>query len=439
MTNQPTPHQNPKQEIAEKLRGAKSVLVVSHQGPDADAVGSVLALSRVLGKLGKEVTPLLADDVSEFHWLPGAGEVQAQYRGGRTLKVQIRAPKEQIDSLRYETEPGGLSIIIEPKDEPIRPEAVHVEGPATDFDALVVLDTPAWNYVGEIGLELPGDRPVLVIDHHPTSEKFGSVNWVDSSAASTSEMLLSLIESLGPDLIDAEVATCLYAGLLGDTGGFQNSNTRGGTLSVAAQLVSAGADHPKLVNALLQPSLDPSSLRIWGHALANLRTEPELGLAWSTVSQADILEAGNPEHWGPSLLMGSLLRRVEGARAVLLLTEPEPGIVQASLRVPPSASDKPDVAAFAQSRGGGGHREAAGFRLEQTNLMDVIGEVLPALREYLQSGKLTEAQREQPAQTSPVVPKSSSPEEAIPASAAEHTAPIQPRPEPRVWQPERQE
>jgi bifunctional oligoribonuclease and PAP phosphatase NrnA len=70
MTNQPTPNQNPKQEIAEKLRGAKSVLVVSHQGPDADAVGSVLALSRVLGKLGKEVAPLVADDVSEFHWLP---------------------------------------------------------------------------------------------------------------------------------------------------------------------------------------------------------------------------------------------------------------------------------------------------------------------------------------------------------------------------------
>lgn len=432
MTDQTPRTESPKQQATEAIRRARRIVITAHREPDADAVGSSLALALALRKLGKEAQVILADPVPEsVAWLSGASEIRSEFSGGRTLKVEIAATGEQIESLRYETEGGKLSVIIEPKGEPISPDSVRVRGGASDYDLLVVLDTDHWEHQGETGLER-GASPVVVIDHHASNRSYGDVNWVQSDAASTSEMLLSLIESLGERLIDAEIATNLLAGLLFDTGGFLHDSTRAKTLSVAAQLVSAGADYGRLTRSILTPERQANTLRLWGHALSSLRLEPETGLAWAEVTGADLLEQGNPDSWGVGALMDNLLKTVGGARMVLLLSEPEPGTVVGSLRVPGGQNEAPDASVFARAEGGGGHPVAAGFRKESTSLGEVKGELLPRLREYLKTGRL-----ESPAAGRPAPDLLPSAEDApLPASAAERTAPATDKREPRVWQPD---
>jgi phosphoesterase RecJ-like protein len=313
------------QEVAAASRlihDADRIVVVSHERPDGDAIGSLLACGCALAQAGKTVSPILISGVpSRFQFLPGAGDV-------------------------------GKS-------------------PPAECDLLIALDCGADDRFGFPVDRLPR-RPDINIDHHPTNTHFAPVNIVRPTAAATTEILYELIPDWGLDLTES-VATNLMVGLLTDTIGFRTTNTTARSLRIAADLLELGAPMADLYDrAISQMSLVDA--RYWGPGLSRLASED--GLVWTTLTLEDRRQVGYPGDDDADLV--NVLMTIEEARVVVLFIEQPGGKVKISWR----AQRGIDVSAVATQFGGGGHKPAAGATVAGP-LPDVQQRVLAATRELL--------------------------------------------------------
>lgn len=301
---------------ASALAGATQVAIACHIDPDGDALGSVIALSRFLARNGKKV------------WT-GWGS------------------KEVVVPPQYEFLPGAGALSA-PEAFPDSPE-VFVAADCGDDGRLDLLKGKFRNAATTINL-----------DHHLSNPRFGDINLVEVGAASSSELVYELIRRMD-GVPDTDEATCLYTGIVTDTGRFQHSNTSPATLRAAAALRELGVDHEK-VNAEVYESASFSYLHVLGVVLSRARLDD--GLVWSWLRQEDLrgLDLDETEN-----LIDSLRAVREGKVAVVLKEQPD-RTYKASLR----SRGEVDVSKVAQAFGGGGHARAAGFLWH--------GEIEPAIQ-----------------------------------------------------------
>lgn len=291
---------------------ARRIISPFHIHADPDAVGSALGVYHLLRAVGKDVTVYASD--GEFPastaFLPGAQQI-VRYTGG----------------------------------------------PLPEADLLLALDSSDPPRLGELYANNEGRftaGPTVVIDHHITNTNFGAggANFVDVEAAATAEMIYLLARaadlSLTPD-----AATCLLAGIYGDTLGLQTTSTTPRTLRVVADLLTAGADLSSVVNNLFR-SRSFASVKLWGLVLA--RASWCGATVWSQITPEMLVEAGASD--GESGGAINFLTGTQGARVTVLLHRGEDEW-RAGLR---TLTDRVDVAAIAGQFGGGGHRKAAGCR-----------------------------------------------------------------------------
>ncbi|OGD61678.1 hypothetical protein A3A71_00340 [Candidatus Berkelbacteria bacterium RIFCSPLOWO2_01_FULL_50_28] len=356
----------PKSQSVELIKQANKVLILTHTDPDGDAVGSVLALRIALQKLGKEVEAIFYGRSTDYSNLSGYSEVQqAKLEASNDLVITVDTRNVNDDvKLGYKknAEARQLNIVITPSKGTLLPEDVVVERSVPKFDLLIILDSPTLAMLGTVGEEFPTlfyDSPTVVIDHHATNSYFGKVNWIDMTAASTTEMLVALIESLSRNepLIEEEIATCLLTGLISDTGSFQNLNTTPKSLTVAAQLVAAGARHQEIVEKSRSRSL--KTLKLWGKALTKITVDQNARFVWTEVTDEDFA-AVKGEPGDESGLIDELLKTVTDVDFALTVSQ-DGSSINGSLR---SVAKNYDVSRLARTLGGGGHLAASGFRLE---------------------------------------------------------------------------
>jgi bifunctional oligoribonuclease and PAP phosphatase NrnA len=313
------------------LAAAERILIVSHVNPDGDAVGCVLGMSHLLRGLGKQTIPAVLFQMPEFcEALPGSAEV-IRYRAGDALP---------------------------------------------EFDLVVVVDTAAVNRLGALYQDhrtILLSRPLLVIDHHATNDGIGTANLVSTEYSSCAELVLELALTMGLPL-SAEAATCLLMGLITDTQSFQIPSAGAKAMRRAATLIEHGADQQLIVRAVYR-SIPPSTLRISGMALADLRQEAG-GLYWLHISRAMLAEAGADEDASDDTV--SRAQTLKGLRILALFREQADGGTKISLRSVPGI----DVAAVAQRWGGGGHKQAAGINLTMPP-HEAEAALLPVLRQLL--------------------------------------------------------
>jgi len=383
---------SPKQQAVELLKGAQRVLVVAHQNPDGDAIGSTLALTLALSKLGMEVTAAISDAIpSIFEYLPRLETISRQISGGKEFSISIDIKDTVIDKLGYKTnqEENKLNIIITTKQGTIEPSQVNIGVSSSPYDAIVVLDTTDLDRLGQIYDQDPDlffNVPVVNIDHHPSNEYFGKINWIDVTATSTSEMLVSLIEAVGSsmsqgaksavELIDGDIATALLTGITTDTGSFQNANTTPKSLTVAAQLVANGARQQEIIRHVFKTK-SLSTLRLWGKALTKIQVVPEANFIYSTLLNSDFNDAKAMEEESSGVI-DELMKSASGIDFALLVVERSGG-VHGSLR---AAQKGIDVSVIARIFGGGGHDMAAAFHLENTNIDREINRIVSKIKEY---------------------------------------------------------
>lgn len=307
---------------AELLGTASDVTLLGHVNPDADALGSALALGLALRK-----------------------------RGGATVRVSFGPPAETPESLRG-LDPAGLLV---PADAvPAAPEL------------LVALDTSSLDRLGWLADRVPRSGQVLVVDHHASNTRFGTHHVVDEHAEATVVLVLALIDELGVPL-DRDIARCLYAGLVTDTSSFRRATPA--THRTAARLVEAGADPTTLARELMDThpfAWLPMLARVLGRAVLEPAAVGGHGLVHAAVTLDD--QAGVRPEEIESVV--DVLRATAEAEVALVIKEATPGEWTGSLR----AKGAVDVRAAAVGLGGGGHRLAAGFSATGT-ATEVVGRV----------------------------------------------------------------
>jgi bifunctional oligoribonuclease and PAP phosphatase NrnA len=312
-------------EVLDAIRPSERVLLFAHVYPDGDVLGSQLGLGLALRAAGRMVTFACAHPVPDpFPFLPGAADVQ-QWKTGRN-----------------------------------------------GFDLVVALDCPDPARLGGLldGARGPAAR-VLNIDHHGDNRRYGDVNWVDTRAAATGEMVYDLIEAARLPLT-RDVAVNLYTAIVTDTGSFRYSNTTPKTLRVAAHLVELGVD-PAHVATTVYETRHLAGLRLLGQVLQGVETDADGAIAWLVIDRALASSPDLPE----AEEFVNYPRSVRTAKVAVLFRE-LPDAVKVSLR----AKGEVDVARIAARLGGGGHPNAAGVILPGS-LADAKTVVLGAVREAL--------------------------------------------------------
>jgi bifunctional oligoribonuclease and PAP phosphatase NrnA len=305
------PQMNELTAVADALRRHDRFLLVIHENADGDALGSVCGLKLGLDTLGKD---------------------SAMYLGGDT-----DAPAEyaflELDELRREL----------PEDAATR--------------VLVALDCANAQRMGKAAMLLDTVPLSLDIDHHHDNSRFANVNLVVAGASSTGEIVRDILRELDVALTPA-IAEALYVALVTDTGRFQYANTSPKSLRLAAELVEAGVDVHRVFQGIYE-SVEFAKLKLLARALERAEIHEGGRLVITHLERKDFSELGVGEEYAEGII--DYLRAVDGTEMAAVIREP-PEPPDAKRRVSLRASaDELDVSAIARKRGGGGHRQAAGF------------------------------------------------------------------------------
>jgi phosphoesterase RecJ-like protein len=210
----------------------------------------------------------------------------------------------------------------------------------------------------------------VVVDHHVSNERFGTVNLVDPDAAASGVVVQALVDRLGLPL-DRDAAVCLYAALVCDTGRFHYASTTPAVFDLARRLTEFDVPVPELSRRLFEEHRF-AYLQLLGDALARAELVPEHGFVWTAVTQDMLRRHGVSIDEVEGLI--DILRRAEEAEVACVLKEEADGTVRVSLRSLGSVA----VDGIAVAHGGGGHRFASGFSAEG-DVRDVVARILAAL------------------------------------------------------------
>ncbi|BCZ25428.1 DHH family phosphoesterase [Mycobacterium senriense] len=307
------------------LSDADTVAVIAHVHPDADTIGAGLALGLVLDKCGKRVEVGFAEPAA----LP-----------------------ESLASL------PGCRLLVSP------------DAMRRDVDLVVTVDVPSVKRLGALSdLAVEADE-VLVIDHHASNDVFGTANFVDVTADSTTMMVADILDAWGKP-IDPDVAHCIYAGLTTDTGSFRWASAR--ALRLAARLVDSGVDNAAISRTLMD-SHPFGWLPLLSRVLASARLLPDAaggrGLVYAVVGNQD-WDSSRPEEVESIV---DIVRTTQQAEVAAVFKEIAPQQWSVSMR----AKAAVDLASVASVFGGGGHRLAAGYSTTGT-IDDAVASLRTAL------------------------------------------------------------
>lgn len=309
------------------LHKSPKILVVTHWNPDGDALGSSLALSHFLKKMGHKVVVLVPNAFPDFlNWLPGS-------------KAILNFEKQKDKALKY----------------------------IQNCDLIFTLDFNTFSRLEELGQVLENcPAPKVLIDHHRQPEIKALLEFHDIKASSTCELIYDLILALkGKDLLDKRIAACLYTGLMTDTGSFKYSSVNAKTHQVVAALMETGIE-PHLIHSAVYDNYSKQRLRLMGYALSEkLRFVEGLPVAYFCLNADELRRFGFQKGDTEGLVNYPFM--IKGITVCALFSESEAGIVKISFR----SKGKVDMNRYARKNfDGGGHLNASGGKsslsLEQT-------------------------------------------------------------------------
>lgn len=316
-------------EIISVLRKSEKILIATHVFPDADAMGSQLALGNILRSLGKQVC-LFAEEPASYilDFLPGS----------ESLNV-------------------GLPDI-------------------TQFDCAIALDCGDARRLGDTRKQLLQIHPFLVLDHHSGHKDFGDMRWVEAAKSSTAEMVYELALSMDAK-ISYETAYLLYSAIVSDTGSFKYASTSPETLRVAGDLVARGVK-PAEISGKIFDNFTKNRLQLLQEVLASLCLYERDQLAIISVTQELYAKTGTTAE--DTELFINYPRSLETVKIAAFIKEAK-DVIGVSLR----SKGSYDVADVASRFGGGGHRNAAGYKIAGGTMENVQTELLAALHPLLVS------------------------------------------------------
>ncbi len=309
------------QQVIDKLRPSKKVLITTHVRPDGDALGSSAAMALALRKIKIDSEILLLSHL----------------------------PRKYA----FLFNDHGVSHIDAEAGIPSHLNLDH-------YDALLVVDTGTWSQLPGLSDRLANwPKPKIVLDHHLTQEQWADVKLVDSSAAAAGEIVAELLDRWKIPL-DRSIATSLYVAIVSDTGWFQFSNTRPQTLRLGAKLMELGVDTDRIYQALYQNER-AERVALQTRVQDSLELLADGRLAVMTVTKRDFQETKANVPDTENLI--NIPLQIATVEVAILITEP---LDNSPIRISLRSKGQVDVARFAEQFGGGGHARASGLKLSAT-------------------------------------------------------------------------
>ncbi len=321
------------------LSTSKNIAIIGHKGPDGDAVGSTLALSFYLKKLNHNTTVIVPNDFPDFlKWMP------------------------QSDT-----------ILIHEK------EKDRTEAALKSADLIFTLDFNSLSRVGEDLKQVleKSEVPFAMIDHHQLPEPYATYQYSDVSICSTAQMVYHFIEMMGDlSLLDKKIATCIYTGIMTDTGSFRFSSTTAVTHKVAAHLIEKGIDNASIHQAVFDTN-SPERMQLLGVALQNLVVIEDYNTAYITLSQEELdkhdFQKGDTEGF---VNYGLSIKNIKFA--AIFIEHKQEGLIKISFR---SIGDF-NVNHFARNYfEGGGHNNAAGGK-SNLSMKETVNQFITNLQSH---------------------------------------------------------
>ena len=319
-------------QIAKFILESKKIGITYHVSPDGDAVGSVLALFNALKSLNKDCYIISKDTLSEnLKFLKGSDEITGE--------------------------------ITEPVDE---------------TDIVVVLDCGNLERVSANLKEFTGT--IVNIDHHLSNDKYGDINYIDSNAAATAEIVFELLNLMGisfekEDSVIKDIGTCMYTSIVTDTGAYRHSNVTERTHRISAVLKKIGVDNTFIYQSLFD-NKDFSRIKLIGKALSSMQLILNGKVALLEIDKNFTADLGIDIGDTSDIISYGL--QIKGVEVTLLLKEVEDG-VKASLR----AKSYVDVRKIAEVFGGGGHIRASGIKIKNMSMEEAKYEILNEIQKEL--------------------------------------------------------
>ncbi len=308
-------------QIKELIDGAGHILLLTDERIDGDTIGSTLGMFHVLSAAGKQVT--------------------------------VFSPKPLPPALAFLP---GVEVIR-------RDQAVFED---TTINLALIFDCSDGAYINNFLPTMKRRVPLVVFDHHVTNPRYGQINLIEPQAAATADVVWRFVKSQGFE-VNRAAAQCILTGICTDTNAFSTTNTTAACLEAAHELTKLGAKLQEIVRHTMMSKTD-AAMKLWGLALGRLYQDTTFEAVATAITRKDLAETGavDDDVEGLSNFLNAM---VDGAETVLVLRETNDGAVKGSLR-----SVTRDVAAVAQKYGGGGHKTAAGFRVEKSILDEKDGQ-----------------------------------------------------------------
>ena len=319
-------------QIAKFILESKKIGITYHVSPDGDAVGSVLALFNALKSLNKDCYIISKDTLSEnLKFLKGSDEITGE-----------------------------------------------ITGPVDETDIVVVLDCGNLERVSANLKEFTGT--IVNIDHHLSNDKYGDINYIDSNAAATAEIVFELLNLMGisfekEDSVLKDIGTCMYTSIVTDTGAYRHSNVTERTHRISAVLKKIGVDNTFIYQSLFD-NKDFSRIKLIGKALSSMQVILNGKVALLEIDKNFTSDLGMDVGDTSDIISYGL--QIKGVEVTLLLKEVEDG-VKASLR----AKSYVDVRKIAEVFGGGGHIRASGIKIKNMSMEEAKYEILNEIQKEL--------------------------------------------------------
>ncbi|MEA3305023.1 MAG: DHH family phosphoesterase [Patescibacteria group bacterium] len=373
-TDVPNQRKLAKQAILE----AQNILVCIDADKDGDSIGASLSLYEALSSHGKQVSLISTKSPdNNYIFLPSFEKIQTNIDiQSNDFIISIPSQHIEIDKMKYTPEDTAVNIVISLKSGKLSPEDIQFKQSTSNFDLIII---PATNNAGALQeryKDLFADTTVLNIDHHANNSMYGDINFIDTQASSTCEMLVGMLESLDPKLINEKTSTALLTGIIAETESFKNKNTTPKSFSVAANLLGRGAQQKEIVSHLYKTK-KLNRLKLWGRILSNIEEDTDNRYIWSTIKAQDFAATQTTIH-DSNQIIEDLISHAPNAEIIVLFYEEDGsigGIIHAI---------SPEIPAnrLAKLLGGDGNEKEAHFSTNKGDIQQVLSFVQKKIGEY---------------------------------------------------------
>ena len=315
------------QQIFEQLNKAKKILIALPKDLHADNVGSALALAIFLKKMDKVADVVTAGTLPEaINFLPESGSLKHTIINSKSFIITLNTKEKELDEISYQAETGSFNIFVKSKTGSFSEPDVTFGQDKFSYDVIVLIGCKSLQDLGSLfedNAEVFYEAPKINIDNNPANEYFGAINLIDINTAAVSEIVFSLFSEFEKGFMDADIATCLLAGIITKTNSFQHVQTTPNAFLRASELVNLGGRQQEVVRYLYKTK-SLGLLKLWGRALARLKIEENNSAVYSTLNLSDFEKAGASEA-DLLLVLKELIENISSYNIVAIITEQSSG------------------------------------------------------------------------------------------------------------------